>query len=136
MQTPDSLTHLLLGSVIECRGCERFRLVSEQLEDAELSRFYKILWAVEAKHGNIYVEMALNYFDKDLVYGRLDELMQKEARNCGKSSIACRIALETRDYILDIRNKSVSASQGFRTLISSARSFQASSRCSYYWTSA
>ncbi|MFT5914100.1 MAG: tRNA-(ms[2]io[6]A)-hydroxylase [Bacteroidia bacterium] len=74
------LTHLLLGSVIECRGCERFRLVSEQLEDEELSRFYKILWAVEAKHGNIYVEMALNYFDKDLVYGKLDELMQKEAK--------------------------------------------------------
>lgn len=33
----------------------------------------------EAKHGNIYVKLALNYFDEDLVYQRLDELMDKEA---------------------------------------------------------
>ena len=75
--TPESrfLTHLLLGSVVECRGCERFRMVSEALEDEQLKRFYKVLWASEAKHGNIYVEMALNYFDETTVYKRLDELM-------------------------------------------------------------
>jgi len=79
--TPESrfLSHLLLGSVVECRGCERFRMVSETLEDESLKRFYKILWASEAKHGNIYVEMALNYFDEKTVYSRLDELMEKEA---------------------------------------------------------
>ncbi len=73
------LIRLLLGSVIECRGCERFKLVADNLEDPDLKRFYKELWASEAKHGNIYVKLALNYFDEDLVYSKLDELMHKEA---------------------------------------------------------
>ncbi|MEN7550670.1 tRNA-(ms[2]io[6]A)-hydroxylase [Rapidithrix thailandica] len=71
---------LLIASVIECRGCERFRLVSEALEDPELSRFYKLLWTSEAKHGNIFVKMALNYFDEKDVYQRLEVLMQEEAK--------------------------------------------------------
>lgn len=74
------LIRLLLGSVIECRGCERFKLVADHVEDPDLKRFYKELWASEAKHGNIYVKLALHYFDEDLVYGKLDELMHKEAR--------------------------------------------------------
>ena len=73
------LTRLLLGSVVECRGCERFKMVADHLEDPELKRFYKELWASEAKHGNIYVKLALNYFDEELVYKRLDELMDREA---------------------------------------------------------
>lgn len=73
------LSNLLLGSVVECRGCERFRMVSEALEDEKLKRFYKVLWASEAKHGNIYVEMALNYFDEKTVYARLEEIMDFEA---------------------------------------------------------
>jgi len=68
------LDRLLLASIIECRGAERFKLVADQLEDAELKDFYKRLWASEAKHGNIFVKMALNYFDKKDIYKRLDEL--------------------------------------------------------------
>jgi len=74
------LIRLLLGSVIECRGCERFKLVAENVEDPDLKRFYKELWASEAKHGNIYVKLALHYFDEELVYTKLEELMQKEAK--------------------------------------------------------
>ena len=70
---------LLIASVIECRGCERFKLVSENIDDEELSHFYKVLWASEAKHGNIFVKMALKYFDEKDVYDRLDYLMLKEA---------------------------------------------------------
>jgi tRNA-(ms[2]io[6]A)-hydroxylase len=65
------LDRLLVASVVETRGAERFRLVSEALEDPELKRFYKVLWASEAKHGHIFVKMALNYFDEDKVYERL-----------------------------------------------------------------
>ncbi|MCE7994445.1 MAG: tRNA-(ms[2]io[6]A)-hydroxylase [Roseivirga sp.] len=74
------LIRLLLGSVIECRGCERFKLVADHIEDPELKRFYKELWVSEAKHGNIYAKLALHYFDEDLVYTKLDELMHKEAK--------------------------------------------------------
>ena len=73
------LDRLLLASIIECRGAERFRLVYEALEQVELKKFYHNLWASEAKHGNIFVKMALNYFDKDVVYKRLEELNTMEA---------------------------------------------------------
>ena len=71
---------LLIASVIECRGTERFRLIAEAIEDEELKKFYKMLWTVEAKHGNIFVKMALQYFPEDLVYERLEWLMEEEAK--------------------------------------------------------
>ena len=40
-------------------------MVAENLDDPKLSAFYKELWRSEAKHGNIFVSMALNYFDED-----------------------------------------------------------------------
>jgi tRNA-(ms[2]io[6]A)-hydroxylase len=76
------MDRFLLASIIECRGTERFRLVEEALDDGELKKFYKTLWTSEAKHGNIFVKMALEYFDKDKVYKRLDELMTEEAKIC------------------------------------------------------
>ena len=75
------LDRLLLASIIECRGAERFRLVWEAIEnDEELKEFYHMLWASEAKHGNIFVKMALNYFPGKQVYGRLKELNQAEGK--------------------------------------------------------
>ena len=74
------LSRLLMGSIVECRGCERFRMIAEAMEDEGLKRFYKILWTSEAKHGNIFVELALRYFDKDAVYKRLHEMMDFEGQ--------------------------------------------------------
>src|SRR6266704_2824573 len=43
------LDRLLLASIIECRGAERFRLVCGAIEgDSELKEFYHHLWASEA----------------------------------------------------------------------------------------
>lgn len=53
-------------------------MISEAMEDEGLRRFYKILWTSEAKHGNIFVELALKYFDKATVYKRLHEMMAFE----------------------------------------------------------
>ena len=72
------LDRLLLASIVECRGAERFRLVYEHMEDQELKGFYHQLWASEAKHGNIFVNMALNYFERNDVYYRLNELNKIE----------------------------------------------------------
>lgn len=73
------LDRLLLGSIIECRGAERFRLVCEAIQnDAELKEFYHELWVSEAKHGNIFVKLALNYFPEEQVYKRLEELNTAE----------------------------------------------------------
>ncbi|MFC4874527.1 tRNA-(ms[2]io[6]A)-hydroxylase [Negadavirga shengliensis] len=72
------LSRMLLGSIVECRGCERFRMVSEAQEDEDLKKFYKTLWTSEAKHGNIFVELALEYFEEKTVYDRLHEMMAFE----------------------------------------------------------
>ena len=75
------MDRLLLASIIECRGAERFRLVWEAIEnDPELKEFYHRLWTSEAKHGNIFVKMALHYFEKEKVYARLEELNRAEGQ--------------------------------------------------------
>ena len=74
---------LLLGSIIEYRGCERFAMLSRALgrrEQKELAEYYRELAASEAKHRNDFYEMALLYFDNDAVNERLDELLDLEAR--------------------------------------------------------
>ena len=72
------MDRLLLASIIECRGAERFRMVYEALPEGDLKKFYHELWASEAKHGHIFVKMALNYFDEKEVYLRLNELNKLE----------------------------------------------------------
>ncbi len=72
------LDRLCIGSVVESRGAERFRLVEEALTEPDLKRFYKMLWVSEAKHGNLYVNMALNYFTEKEVYDRLNWFNEQE----------------------------------------------------------
>lgn len=74
------MDRLLLGSIIESRGAERFRLVYESLPEGELKKFYHMLFASEAKHGDVFVHMALNYFKEDEVYLRLEELNTEEGK--------------------------------------------------------
>ena len=73
------LDRLLIASVVETRGAERFRLVSEAQSDPEMHRFYKILWASEAKHGHLFVKLALNYFSEQETYKRLEWWVDQEA---------------------------------------------------------
>lgn len=73
------MDRLLIASVLETRGAERFKMVADNLEDPYLKKFYKMLWTSEAKHGHIFVKMALNYFPKDQVYDRLQWWIDREA---------------------------------------------------------
>ena len=73
------MDRLLLASLVETRGAERFRMVYEAMDNPELRRFYQELWASEAKHGEVFVRMALNYFDETAVYKRLEEMTEYEA---------------------------------------------------------
>ncbi|MDX8413714.1 MAG: tRNA-(ms[2]io[6]A)-hydroxylase [Mariprofundales bacterium] len=73
---------LLVSSLIECRGAERFRLIADALKpsDSVMGDFYRSLWACEAKHGNLFVEWALHYCPQETLYARLDELAHAEAK--------------------------------------------------------
>jgi tRNA 2-(methylsulfanyl)-N6-isopentenyladenosine37 hydroxylase len=73
------LDRLLVSSLIECRGAERFGIIARALEDADLAAFYDALWRAEVKHGHQFVDMSLRYFDRDTVYDRLHVLAEHEA---------------------------------------------------------
>lgn len=85
------LDRLLIASVVECRGAERFRLVYEALPPGDLKKFYHMLWASEAKHGNVFVKMALNYFPENQVYTRLEEWVKIEAEVMQSLPIRARL---------------------------------------------
>lgn len=73
------LDRLLIASIVETRGAERFKMVAEAQTDPELQKFYKTLWVSEAKHGHVFVKMALIYFEKTPVYDRLAWWVDQEA---------------------------------------------------------
>ena len=58
----DHLVHkLLYAALIEARSCERFRLLSEELKDQKLARFYRKLMISEANHYTTFLRFARQY---------------------------------------------------------------------------
>jgi len=70
---------LLVSSLIECRGAERFGIIANALDDANLKAFYTSLWKAETKHGHQFVDMALKYEDAGSTLARLQVLAEREA---------------------------------------------------------
>jgi len=54
---------LLYAALIEARSCERFRLLSEELEDKKLADFYRKLMVSEANHYTMFLQFARQYGD-------------------------------------------------------------------------
>lgn len=52
---------LLFSALIEARSCERFRVLSENIKDKELSQFYRELMASEAGHYTTFITYARKY---------------------------------------------------------------------------
>jgi len=79
-QEPDkAVDRLLIAALIEARSCERFVLLRDHLQDAELSEFYGSLYESEARHHATYVRLAYQFAAPDLVDSRLSELAELEA---------------------------------------------------------
>lgn len=76
------LDRLLVAGVIEARGHERFSLVAEALPAGKEKDFYVSIAKSEEKHKNLFVELAYEYFDKEEVDQRLEEILVEEARIC------------------------------------------------------
>jgi tRNA-(ms[2]io[6]A)-hydroxylase len=55
------IDRLLFGAMIEARSCERFKLLSEQLNDLDLKKFYKELMISEATHYTLFIGFARKY---------------------------------------------------------------------------
>ncbi len=76
------LDRMIVASIVEARGCERFRCISEAIEDDQLKTFYKNLYLSEAKHSDLFLRLANEYFDREDIEQRLEVLLEKEAEIC------------------------------------------------------
>jgi tRNA-(ms[2]io[6]A)-hydroxylase len=73
------LDRLLICGLIEARSCERFKLLSENLEDESLQKFYRELMISEAGHYRTFLELAETYVPAEKVRARWKELLHAEA---------------------------------------------------------
>ena len=67
------LDRLLSGAVIEARGEERFRKLADHLKDEKLKVFYMALANAEKGHHQLFLRLALQYFNDQIVDKRLAE---------------------------------------------------------------
>lgn len=70
---------LLISALIEARSCERFKLLSENIADEDLKKFYYELMVSEAGHYTTFLELAKEYMPEEIVKERWQELLQEEA---------------------------------------------------------
>jgi tRNA-(ms[2]io[6]A)-hydroxylase len=81
------IDRLLFAAMIEARSCERFKVMSENIKDAELAAFYHELMISEATHYTTFIRLAKKYAGKIDVDGRWNAFLTYEAeviKNYGK----------------------------------------------------
>ena len=69
----------LVNALIEARSCERFRVLSEGLEDPHLKKFYHDLMISEATHYVNFIDLAKTYWPEDKVKERWQQYLDAEA---------------------------------------------------------
>ena len=74
------LDALLIAALIEARSHERLGLLASHCPDENLAKFYGGLMASEARHYGVYWLLAMEYFDKEVVNARLNELAELESQ--------------------------------------------------------
>jgi tRNA-(ms[2]io[6]A)-hydroxylase len=79
-RTTQLVHRLLLAALIEARSCERFRLLSEALEDPSLREFYKKLMISEAGHYTMFLRLARQYGERTEVDQKWNSLLEFEAQ--------------------------------------------------------
>jgi tRNA-(ms[2]io[6]A)-hydroxylase len=79
-RTTQLVHRLLYAALIEARSCERFRLLSEELQDKELAEFYRNLMVSEANHYTMFLGFARQYGEKKEVDTKWQQLLDFEAK--------------------------------------------------------
>ena len=82
------IDRLLFSAMIEARSCERFKVLSQNIEDKELAEFYRELMISEAGHYTTFLKFARKYSEKVDVDKRWAEWLEFEGElitNYGKS---------------------------------------------------
>jgi len=78
-RTTALVDRLLFSAMIEARSCERFRVLSQNIEDKELANFYHELMVSEAGHYTTFIGFARKYGEGIDVDKRWKEWLEYEA---------------------------------------------------------
>jgi tRNA-(ms[2]io[6]A)-hydroxylase len=80
--SPDEylLDQLIVCAMIEARSCERFRLLSLNLQAPELRDFYHQFMVAEAGHYKLFLDLAIHYTDEPTARARWQACIQFEAQ--------------------------------------------------------
>jgi tRNA-(ms[2]io[6]A)-hydroxylase len=81
---PVLLDRLLVSALIEGRSCERFALLADRLETAELRSFYRGLMESEARHFRLFCRLAEERFGFEQSRARFATLAEREAEVAGQ----------------------------------------------------
>lgn len=73
------IERLLFAAMIEARSCERFKVLSENINDEKLAQFYRDLMESEASHYTTFISFARKYAEKIDVEKRWQEWLDYEA---------------------------------------------------------
>jgi tRNA 2-(methylsulfanyl)-N6-isopentenyladenosine37 hydroxylase len=72
------LDSLLIFALIEARSCERFKRLSEGLDDEYFQQFYRRFMESEAGHYRTFIDLARLYVNEDKVWNRWQEWLSFE----------------------------------------------------------
>ncbi len=75
---------LIMAGVVEARGHERFGLIASALPPGPLQRFYQEITESEARHADLFVQLAGHYATEDAIQQRLDFFLASEAKIVGQ----------------------------------------------------
>lgn len=71
---------LLIAALIEARSCERFRVLSQNMESEEMKKFYHNFMVSEAGHYRLFIDLAKTCMPEEEVKQRWQELLDAEAK--------------------------------------------------------
>lgn len=74
------MDRLLFAAMIEARSCERFKVLSENINDEELRAFYHELMISEANHYTLFLNFARKYSEGEDVEKRWQEWLDYEGQ--------------------------------------------------------
>lgn len=74
------IDRMLFAAMIEARSCERFKVLTENIKDEELKKFYYDLMISEANHYTTFIGFARQLGDPDKVNKRWEEWLEYEAK--------------------------------------------------------
>ena len=73
------LDRLLIAAIVEARGAERFGLIADALPRGSMKLFYQGITRSESRHFQLFLDLAYQHCDANLIPQRLDSLLSAEA---------------------------------------------------------